>query len=105
MPAKYVIHTVGPLWNGGRNNERQLLAHAYKNCLRIAIENGIKTIAFPNISTGVYGFPKKGAAEIAVAEVNKFPKLTEQIEKVIFCCFEQDNFEIYTQTLEKYKNL
>ncbi len=72
LPAKYVIHTVGPVWNGGKNNEETLLASAYRNSLQLAVDNNIKTIAFPNISTGIYGFPKDKAATIAVDTVREF---------------------------------
>src|ERR1051325_2981416 len=72
LPAKFVIHTVGPVWNGGKNNEEALLASAYSNSLKVAAENDVKTIAFPNISTGVYHFPKQKAAEIAVKTVKEF---------------------------------
>ncbi len=71
LPAKFVIHTVGPVWNGGNHNEDQLLANCYHNSLKLAVENKIKTIAFPAISTGVYGFPLERATKIAIAEVKK----------------------------------
>ncbi len=95
LPAKYVIHTVGPVWRGGNNNEDQLLANAYSNSLELAVENGVKTIAFPNISTGVYGFPKEKAAEIAIRTVQKFLTENSQIEQVYFVCFDQENYEYY----------
>ena len=72
MPAKYVIHTVGPVWFGGDNNEEKLLERAYQRSLEVAVENNVKTIAFPNISTGVYSFPKQKAAEIAINTVKNF---------------------------------
>jgi O-acetyl-ADP-ribose deacetylase (regulator of RNase III) len=87
LPAKSVIHTVGPIWNGGKNNEDKLLASCYKNSLKLAVENGIKTIAFPSISTGVYHFPLERATKIAVDEVKKFLDKNESIEKVVFVCF------------------
>lgn len=95
LPAKYVIHTVGPVWNGGNNNESNLLENSYQNSLKIAVENGIETIAFPNISTGIYGFPKKKAAEIAVKTVTEFLSENEQIKTVFFVCFDHENFELY----------
>ncbi|MDP2889650.1 MAG: O-acetyl-ADP-ribose deacetylase [Bacteroidota bacterium] len=95
LPAKYVIHTVGPVWHGGNNNEPKLLENAYLNSLKLAIENGIETIAFPNISTGIYGFPKEKAAEIAVKAVNEFLSENEQIKTVFFVCFDHENFELY----------
>jgi O-acetyl-ADP-ribose deacetylase (regulator of RNase III) len=95
LPAKYVIHTVGPVWNGGKNNEEKLLASAYSNSLKIAVENGVKTIAFPNISTGVYGFPKQKAAGIAVATVKDFLSKNTSIEEVTFVCFDNENYSLY----------
>ena len=100
LPAKFVIHTVGPVWYGGKNNEEQLLASAYRRSLEIAVENGIKTIAFPNISTGVYRFPKQRAAEIAVETVKKFLNSNSgKLAKVIFCIFDDENMEIYKKLL------
>jgi O-acetyl-ADP-ribose deacetylase (regulator of RNase III) len=99
LPAKYVIHTVGPVWNGGKNNEDKLLAGCYKNSLKLAVENGIKTIAFPAISTGVYSFPLERATKIAVNEVKKFLEKNESIEKVIFVCFDEETYEVYKSVL------
>ena len=96
LPAKYVIHTVGPVWNSGKYREKELLASCYRRSLKIACENGIKTIAFPNISTGVYGFPKQEAAAIAISTTQNFLTEHPQIEQVIFCCFDEENFRIYT---------
>ena len=97
LPAKYVIHTVGPVYNGGKNmlKEEEQLANCYTNSLKLAQENGVKTIAFPNISTGVYRFPKQRAAEIAVATVDTFLTENPQIEEVIFICFDDENLGIY----------
>lgn len=95
LPAKYVIHTVGPVWNGGNNNEPKLLENAYLNSLKLAVDNGIETIAFPNISTGIYGFPKEKAAEIAVKAVTEFLSENEQIKTVFFVCFDHENYELY----------
>ncbi len=100
LPAKYVIHTVGPVWNGGQGEEEEKLRSCYKNSLDLARENGIKTIAFPNISTGVYRFPKDMAARIAVEEVASFLQQNEEIERVIFVCFNQENHDIYTRLLK-----
>jgi len=100
LPAKYVIHTVGPVWHGGKNNEDELLANAYKNSLRLATEYEIKSIAFPNISTGVYGFPKQRAAEIAVNTVKDFLNLTTLIKEIFFVCFDEENYEIYHSLLK-----
>lgn len=95
LPARFVIHTVGPVWSGGNNNESKLLENAYLNSLNLAVENEIETIAFPNISTGVYGFPKKKAAEIAINTVAKFLSENEQIRQVYFVCFDEENYELY----------
>ena len=99
LPCKYVIHTVGPVWQGGSNNEEKLLARAYYNSMALAKNKKIKSIAFPNISTGVYGFPKQRAAEIAVQEVKNFLDMNGYIEKVIFVCFEDANYKIYKNIL------
>ena len=101
LPAKYVIHTVGPIWNGGHQNEKTLLAACYKNSLRLALENHCKTIAFPNISTGVYRFPKEEAARIAVNAVNDFLQGAEEIEKIIFVCFDDENFGLVKKQVDK----
>lgn len=98
LPSKYVIHTVGPVWNGDKEEKSKLLADCYKNSLNLAIQNGIKTIAFPNISTGIYHFPKDKAAEIAVRTVKDFERISE-IEKVIFVCFDDENYQIYKNIL------
>lgn len=97
LPANFVIHTVGPVWNGGKHNEESLLANCYKNSLRVAIANHIKTIAFPNISTGIYHFPKALAAQVAVNTVNAVLQANPLIEQVIFVCFDNDNYELYTK--------
>ncbi len=94
LPAKFVIHTVGPVWNGGNKNETELLANCYKNSLQVAVENDCKTIAFPNISTGIYRFPKREAAKIAVETVTQFLQSNATIEKVIFVCFDAENFSL-----------
>jgi len=96
LPAKFVIHTVGPIWRGGKQREAELLSSAYLSSLRLASENGIKSIAFPNISTGIYGFPKVQASKIAVSTVADFLINNETcVESVIFVCFDQENFELY----------
>lgn len=97
LPAKFVIHTVGPVWNGGLNDEPQLLVSCYKRSLEVAAENGIKRIAFPNISTGVYHFPKPKAAMIALETVSDFLKKNKLPEEVIFCTFDDENLTIYQQ--------
>lgn len=92
LPAKYVIHTVGPVWNGGNNDERKKLVNCYLNSLQLAVEHNCKTIAFPNISTGVYHFPKEEAAKISVESVQQFLSQNQSIEKVMIVCFDDENF-------------
>lgn len=99
LPAKYVIHTVGPVWNGGGNNERELLANCYLNSLQLASEHNCKTIAFPNISTGVYRFPKEEAATISTGAIQKFLSKNISIEKVIIVCFDESNYEFVLNRL------
>ncbi len=97
LPASYVIHTVGPVWHGGNANEKELLASCYTKSLKLAVDNGIKTIAFPNISTGVYGFPKEEAANIAFDTVKSFLAKNKSIDKLIFVLFDDENMEIYNR--------
>lgn len=99
LPAKYVIHTVGPVWNGGGHDEEALLAKAYTSCLTLAVENEISTLAFPNISTGLYKFPKDLAAGIAVMSVRKFLEQPSTVRKAIFVCFDDENFRLYEQLI------
>ena len=87
LPARYAIHTVGPIWQGGGANEDALLASCYRRSLEVAVENGVQTLAFPAISTGVYRFPVPRAAEIAVGTVAAFLAASQKIEQVVFCCF------------------
>ncbi len=101
LPSKFVIHTVGPVWHGGKNNEPELLASCYINCLQIAVNKKLKSIAFPNISTGVYRFPKNMAAGIAIRTVNNFLKENKELKIVYFVCFDEDNYEIYKEKLIK----
>ncbi len=98
LPAKFVIHTVGPVWNTD-TDERELLKNCYENSLKLAVENNCGTVAFPNISTGVYRFPKDLAAEIAIETVKNFLEENPKIEKVIFVCFDDENYEIYNDIL------
>lgn len=95
LPHKGIIHTVGPVWEGGVANEDQLLAECYINALHIAYEKGFTSIAFPNISTGVYGFPKRDAADVAICTVQNFLGSRKEQVKVTFVCFDQENFDIY----------
>jgi O-acetyl-ADP-ribose deacetylase (regulator of RNase III) len=94
-----VIHTVGPIWQGGNFDEEKLLRNAYVNSLKIAKEKGIRSIAFPNISTGVYGFPKDLASDIAISAVREFLEKNPEIQQVIFVCFDEENYEIYKKKL------
>ncbi len=91
LPAKWVIHTVGPVWRDGSRGEPELLRACYRNALRLALENGIRSIAFPAISTGVYGYPKEAAAKIAVEEMQK----AEGLEEIVACCFSDGDAELY----------
>ena len=100
LDAKYVIHTVGPVWCGGNNNEDELLKSCYQKSLELAKKYQLKRIAFPNISTGVYRFPKERAAEIAVKTVCDFLKENLDME-VIFVCFDDENYQIYDKILNK----
>lgn len=102
LPAKYVIHTVGPVWNNGKYDEERKLANCYKNSLQLAADNNCKTVAFPNISTGIYRFPKKEAATIALDTVAEFLSQTDKIEKVIFVCFDEENYELYLSLINNY---
>ena len=95
LPAKHVIHTVGPVWNGGRSGEPGKLESCYLNSLLLAEKYECRTIAFPNISTGIYGYPKAEAAKIATSTVQNFLKTSILIEKVIFVCFDEENFGLY----------
>lgn len=95
LPAKYVIHTVGPVWHGGNKNEDTLLAECYTNSLKAAKENSIKTVSFPAISTGAYGFPLKRAARIARAAVKEFMSKNHEIEHVNFVCFSKEAYDSY----------
>jgi O-acetyl-ADP-ribose deacetylase (regulator of RNase III) len=101
LKAKHIIHTVGPVWYGGYRDELSLLASCYRTSLALAKENMIKTLAFPGISTGVYGFPKDQAAMIAVNETKRFLRKNEFPEKVIFVVFGDDSYEIYRKLLNQ----
>jgi O-acetyl-ADP-ribose deacetylase len=95
LKARHVIHTVGPVWRGGTHRESELLASCYRNSLALAGQHGLKSIAFPAISTGVYGYPKRAATEIAVREVRAHADL----DRVIFCCFGEDMADLYREVL------
>jgi len=99
LPARYVIHTVGPVWRGGKRGEPELLAACYRNSLQLALEYGISSIAFPAISCGAYGYPVEQAAEIAVGETRRFLVTARGIERVIFACFGEEVTGAYRRAL------
>lgn len=101
LPCKYVIHTVGPVWKDGNRGEAEKLASCYKECLKLAHENNIRSIAFPNISTGIYGYPREEAARIAIHEVRSFMEQNQSIELILFVCFGDENYELYKNILDK----
>jgi O-acetyl-ADP-ribose deacetylase len=95
LPARYVIHTVGPVWRGGNSREDKLLANCYRHSLDLAAEHGVRSIAFPAISTGAYGFPRETAAAIAIATVRDFDPGSSVLREVTFCCYSGEDLEIY----------
>ena len=99
LPAKWVIHTVGPVWRDGKQGEDELLASCYRSCFALAEQHGIRTLAFPSISTGAYGFPMERAARIAVSETKKFLEENKSVEKVLLVCFGKGALEIYEAAL------
>lgn len=99
LRARYVIHAVGPVWEGGQNKEEQLLAGAYRNSLKLASVHQLQSVAFPNISTGIYGYPKEQAARVAIRTVLEFLEQHEFPRQVIFCCFDEENLNIYRTQL------
>ncbi len=100
LPAKYVIHTVGPVWKGGGSSEEKLLEGCYRNSLRLAVEHSIKTIAFPSISTGVYRYPIEKASKLALRTIHDFLQQHESIEKVVIVCFSQSDYDVYRDNLD-----
>ena len=101
LSAKYVIHTVGPVWQGGHKNEESLLLNCYIHSLKLAEEYQVNKIAFPNISTGVYGFPKEKAAPIAITAVESFLRDHYQPDEIIFVCFDEENYQLYRRLLNQ----
>jgi len=101
LPARWIIHTVGPVWKGGARNEAVLLASCYANSLRLAAERNLRSIAFPAISTGAYAYPLQEATEIAVREVRRFTKESEALEDVVFCCYSGEHFAIYKRLMSE----
>jgi O-acetyl-ADP-ribose deacetylase (regulator of RNase III) len=100
LNAKRIIHTVGPMWSGGRKGEAAVLASCYEHSLHLAVEHGLRSIAFPSISTGVYGYPVELAAPVAVRTVREFTAHTDEIDEVIFCCFSAGDFSCYSRLLD-----
>ena len=101
LPARFIIHTVGPVWRGGKNGEPELLASCYRGSLAIAAKHGMRSIAFPSISTGVYGYPIELAARVAVETVCNLVRKSSKIEEIIFCCFSQNDLDVYESLLPK----
>jgi len=99
LPSCFVIHTVGPVYSGGNNNDPELLVSCYRQSLQLAVDNEIQSIAFPAISTGVYGYPKREAAQIAAAEVTAFLKRNDQLRQVVFCAFDDETYAVYEELL------
>ena len=101
LPARHVIHSPGPVWGGGRRGEAELLAGCYRSCLALVEQHGLKTVAFPAISTGIYRFPLAQATEIAVTEAKRFLERNETVEKVIFVCFGETTRDCYIATVKR----
>jgi O-acetyl-ADP-ribose deacetylase (regulator of RNase III) len=101
LPARYVIHTVGPVWHGGDQGESELLASCYRNSLQLAVENGVRTVAFPSISTGAYGYPIRQAAAIAINTVQTWMMEDLSLEEVRFVCFSDADYLVYRETLQQ----
>ena len=104
LPAKYIIHTVGPVWNGGGQGEPDLLASCYRNSFALALKHNLKTLAFPAISCGIYGYPISEAVEIAMREAIDFLSRHDEIEKIIFTCFEADVYQAYLDAFAGVKD-
>jgi O-acetyl-ADP-ribose deacetylase len=100
LPARWIIHAVGPVWTGGNRNEAALLASCYENSLRLAVENDLRSIAFPAISTGAYAYPLKQATEIAIREVQRFTKESAAPQEVLFCCYSGEHFATYKKLMK-----
>jgi len=99
LPAKFIIHTVGPVWRGGNNGEPELLASCYRRSIEIAIGKGLASLAFPSISTGIYGYPLELAAELAIASVHQAVQQPSSVEEVVFCCFSAQDLAVYERLL------
>jgi len=105
LPSTYIIHTVGPIWNGGRNREKELLSECYRNSLQLAEANNCNSVAFPNISTGIYSFPKSEAAKIAVKTVMNYFREGSNITMIYFVCFDEENYELLHAELQIQQKL
>jgi len=101
LPARYVIHTVGPVWHGGASGEPELLASCYRRSLAIAVEHGVRTLAFPSIGTGVYGYPIEQAATVAVRTVRSLVSAPTGIHEILFCCFSTPDLGVYQRALDE----
>lgn len=99
LPARFVIHAVGPVWNGGNSSESELLARAYLKSLEIANDNGLRSIAFPNISTGTYQFPKARAVDIVLSTVTEFLRESRRISRIVFVCLDEENYQLYRKRI------
>lgn len=101
LPARYVIHTVGPVWQGGSEGEPQLLASCYRRSLELAQEHGVRSLVFPSISTGVYGYPVREAAKVAIQSVQDFVRNTPAFDEVVFCCHSDGDLQVYEKLLSR----
>jgi O-acetyl-ADP-ribose deacetylase (regulator of RNase III) len=99
LPAHFIIHTVGPVWRGGQHQEAELLGQCYSNCLQLALEKNCQTIAFPCISTGIYGYPKEEAAKVTIDTCTQILQAQNAAINIIFCCFDRENFQIYQNSI------
>lgn len=100
LPARWIIHTVGPVWKGGIRNEAVLLASCYESSLKLAVEKNLTSIAFPAISTGAYAYPLRDATEIAIREVRRFKQASEALREVVFCCYSGEHFATYQKLIK-----
>jgi len=99
LPARFIVHTVGPVWHGGTHSEAELLASCYRRSLQLAVGAGARSIAFPSISTGIYGYPVEAASKVAVSTVKSFLEKSEALDRVVFCCFSDADLAVYRTAL------